>query len=75
MDIEGSELKALEGAIKTLKRCKPALAISIYHRKEDLITIPQFLKEIYENSHFYLRKHYAEPPCYLSELDLYVIPE
>lgn len=74
MDIEGSELNALKGAKKTLERCKPALAISVYHKKEDLITIPQFLKEIYKGSRFYLRQHYNGPIYLLCDLDLYVIP-
>ena len=71
MDVEGVERKALEGALQTLENSHPVLAISVYHRKEDLITIPQFLKEIYKNSKFYLRKHY-DLTCY--ELVLYVVP-
>ena len=73
MDIEGSELNALKGAIKTLERCKPVLAISIYHKKEDLITIPQFLKKIYPNAKFYLRKYNTN--AYFADLNLYVIPK
>ena len=71
MDIEGSELNALKGAKKTLERCKPALAVSVYHKKEDLITIPQFLKKIYPDAKFYLRKYLFN----LCELDLYLIPK
>ena len=72
MDIEGSELAALEGAIKTLEHSKPALALSAYHRKEDLITIPQFVKNIYGNCKMYFRKDSAENLC---DFDLYIIPE
>lgn len=39
MDIEGSELKALEGAEKTIKEYKPKLYICAYHRNEDLFTL------------------------------------
>jgi len=40
MDIEGGELDALRGAFTTIKRWRPTLAISVYHRPEDLLTIP-----------------------------------
>ena len=42
MDIEGSELDALKGAIKSIESCRPKFAVRIYHKKNDLITIPQF---------------------------------
>jgi FkbM family methyltransferase len=43
MDIEGSELRALKGAEHTIKTFRPKLAISLYHKDEDFITIPQYL--------------------------------
>lgn len=57
MDIEGSELSALKGAELTIKRDRPALAICVYHKAEDLITIPQFIKSLYEGYRFYLVPH------------------
>ena len=72
MDVEGAELNALKGAVKTLEKFKPVLALSVYHRKEDLITIPQFIKTIYKDCKFYLRKHEFID---LYGLDLYVIPK
>lgn len=72
MDIEGSELPALKGAINTLKKSRPVLAVSVYHRQEDLITIPQFIKDVYKNCRFYLRQYRTAD---VADLDLYVIPE
>jgi FkbM family methyltransferase len=46
MDIEGAELKALSGATKTIRQNRPKLAVCVYHRTEDLITIPQLIKRM-----------------------------
>ncbi len=43
MDIEGAETLALNGAIETIKRFKPKLAIAIYHSMEDFIDIPNWI--------------------------------
>lgn len=56
MDIEGSELKALEGAKETIKHNLPKLAICTYHRRDDLIDIYRFMKQ-FESYKVYLRQH------------------
>lgn len=58
MDIEGSELKALEGARRTIQRWKPKLAISVYHKNEDIIELPLKILELVPEYKFYLR-HYS----------------
>lgn len=55
MDIEGSELAALEGASELIQKHKPYLAICVYHRKNDLIQIPLYIKSLVPNYQFYLR--------------------
>lgn len=42
MDIEGAEISALTGCLRTLKS-GPDLAIAAYHRPDDLVTLPDFL--------------------------------
>ncbi len=46
MDIEGAELPALEGARETLLKFHPKLALSVYHRDDDLVRIPAFFREL-----------------------------
>lgn len=54
MDIEGAEVPALEGARKTIEKYGPQLAISVYHKPDDLYTIPKLIKGIRGDYKFYL---------------------
>ena len=45
LDIEGAELSALRGARDSIRNFKPKLAISLYHRPNDLFEIISFVKE------------------------------
>ena len=40
LDVEGAELRALQGAGDTLGRDRPKLAVSVYHHLEDLVELP-----------------------------------
>ncbi len=72
MDVEGAELNALRGAELTIRNHAPVLAISVYHKPEDLLTIPQFVQSVSAGYKFYLRAHHPELAF---ELVLYAIPE
>lgn len=57
MDIEGAELEALKGAAETIKKNRPRLAICLYHKDEDIVDIPQYVKELVPEYKLYIR-HY-----------------
>ena len=67
MDVEGSELAAIEGAADTIRRFRPQLAISLYHKFTDLTDIPAALHELVPAYEFYLG-HYS---MHLEETVLY----
>ncbi|MCL2206517.1 MAG: FkbM family methyltransferase [Fibromonadales bacterium] len=58
MDIEGAELNALNGAKRIISEQKPKLAISIYHKPEDIWEIPSLLLDFVPGYKFYIR-HYS----------------
>lgn len=58
LDIEGSELAALRGAVATIRLFKPKLAISIYHRFDDYFEIITFLNDLNLGYRFHLG-HYT----------------
>ena len=72
MDIEGSELKALEGAEKTIKKYAPKLYICAYHRNEDLFSLPLKIWEFNPKYKIYFR-HSQYIPAW--ESNFYCIAE
>ena len=54
LDVEGAELETLEGAVEIIKRFKPKMAISVYHKPEDITTISKFISKILPEARFYL---------------------
>ena len=57
MDIEGAEKEALEGAKKIIRKYKPKLAISLYHRKEDITDLPALVLDICSDYKLYIRNY------------------
>ncbi|MBE6631420.1 MAG: FkbM family methyltransferase [Ruminococcaceae bacterium] len=68
-DVEGSEREALLGSAKTIKLCSPDLLVSLYHRSEDVFTLPRLVKEL-GNYKLYLRRFNYYPAW---DLNLYAI--
>ena len=60
MDIEGTELQALEGAQQIIKRDRPVLAVCGYHAPDHLWRVPTALKRLAPDSELFLRTHCAD---------------
>lgn len=62
-DVEGDEDAALRGSLKIISKSRPNLAVSVYHKTDDLFAIPltvcEMLKTTGETYTFHLRR----PPC------------
>jgi len=57
MDIEGAEINAIDGAAEIIQEFKPRLAISAYHKPEDLWEIPLKLKSLNPKYEMYFEHH------------------
>jgi hypothetical protein len=57
LDVEGGEADALRGAHRTLISHRPVLAISCYHKPEDLWALPDLIDSLVPDYRFYLRQH------------------
>ncbi len=45
-DLEGAEQAFLRGAIRTIRRCRPTLLLSIYHTVDDFLDIKTMLEDL-----------------------------
>jgi FkbM family methyltransferase len=54
-DVEGAEHEAIAGAEQLIRESRPLLAISIYHRPDDLWQLPLYVASLDPNYRFYLR--------------------
>ena len=57
MDIEGAELKALDGAENTIRKYTPKLYVCAYHRNEDMFALPLKIKELDGKYRIFFRHH------------------
>lgn len=58
IDVEGMEEQVLLGAKKIISEMQPMLALSIYHRREDIWHLPQLILSMQPDYQFFLR-HYS----------------
>lgn len=70
-DVEGAEREALIGSLQTIKKSRPALLVSLYHRSRDLFSLPLFLRENAERYVFYIHRLRTIPAW---DLNLIAIP-
>ena len=66
-DVEGAEAMALCGCRETVLRDAPDIRLSLYHRREDLFSLPQLLHSMQPRYEFHLRRGKCFPAW---ELDL-----
>uniref|UniRef100_A0A832EA57 FkbM family methyltransferase n=1 Tax=Desulfacinum infernum TaxID=35837 RepID=A0A832EA57_9BACT len=59
LDVEGSEREAIEGAITTILRNRPKLAVCLYHKPDDLFALPKLIYSICRDYIFYIGHHHA----------------
>lgn len=71
MDIEGAEGSALLGSLQTIRTYQPRLAISVYHRFDDLWRIPEVVDQTGVPYRIHLR-HYTEG---IDETVMFFMPE
>ena len=54
-DLEGADVDFVKGALKTISRDAPKCGLTVYHKKEDFITIPKLLMSAQDDYVFYFR--------------------
>lgn len=68
LEVEGSELKALQGARNTIAQHRPRLAVSMYHKPEDFIELLTFVRDSGQGYRMSLLQHNPHVPdatvCY-----------
>jgi FkbM family methyltransferase len=58
MDIEGSEVQAINGAANTIKKFRPKLAIAAYHKWEDVVDLGELIRSINPDYKMFINDNY-----------------
>ena len=68
--VEGAEDSALDGGRETILRCAPNMAVSLYHRTDDLYALVNWIHGILPEHRLYLRR----VPCIpMWDLNLFAV--
>ena len=70
-DVEGAENNALVGSFETIKKSRPVLLVSIYHRSRDIFSLPEFVVREFVGYKLFVRRLYSIPAW---ELNLIALP-
>ncbi len=68
-DVEGAEKEALLGSVNMIQNNETELLVSLYHKSEDLFSLPLMLRKMMPDHKFYLRKHPYIPAW---DINLYI---
>ncbi|MCL2185405.1 MAG: FkbM family methyltransferase, partial [Treponema sp.] len=63
LDVEGFEMAVLRGAYRIITKQRPKLAISVYHKLEDIIEIPKYIKKLNQEYKLALRSYGVNTFC------------
>lgn len=70
LDIEGAEYEALKGARESINHFKPKLAVSLYHKPNDIYELIRYIR----NEHPFYRLHLGHYTVHQEETVLYCAP-
>lgn len=70
MDVEGAEAASINGALQVIKKNRPTLALSIYHKPADLWSILLMINTLELDYQYFMRSH----GCNGFDTVLYAIP-
>lgn len=70
-DVEGSEAEAISGSEFSIKMYRPKLNVALYHRTEDIFSIPLYINSLLPESRLFIR-HFPYYPAW--DTNLYVLP-
>ncbi len=71
-DVEGSEYEALMGSVESIRKHRPLLLVSAYHRSDDLFKLILKIKEILPGYKLYLRRFRYVPAW---DINIYAVPQ